>query len=174
MRQSIDKVVALRPNFARPSIRAGINVYPVAISMRDTETEIRAIVDRETLAWDTRNVELLLSVLHPDMVWPWPPNARAHDPIDWVFPFGRFDRQRWRRSWQTLFDTHQLVHNRREIQRIAVSDEADGAFAVVDVDTLWRNEDGLEQQWKGRACKIYTRVGDEWKMIAQTGLLDYT
>jgi hypothetical protein len=44
---------------------------------------------------------------------------------------------------------------------------------VVDVDTLWRSHEGVEQHWNGRACKIYTRIGDEWKMIAQTGLLDY-
>jgi len=141
--------------------------------MRDPHAEIREIVDRETRAWDTLDVDLLLSVLHPDMVWPWPPDPAAHDPIDWVLVLGRFDRERWRRAWQTLFDTHQLVHNRREIRRIEISAEADGAFAVVDVDTLWRNRDGVEQRWHGRACKIYSRVGDEWKMIAQTGLLDY-
>jgi len=141
--------------------------------MRDPRAEIKEIVDRETLAWDTRNVELLLTVLHPDMVWPWPPDARAHDPIDWVLLLGRFNRERWRLSWQTLFDTHQIIHNRRAIRRIEISSEADGAFAVVDVDTLWRSRDGAEQHWNGRACKIYTRVGNEWKMIAQTGLLDY-
>jgi hypothetical protein len=37
--------------------------------MRDPRAEIKEIVDRETLAWDTRNVELLLTVLHPDMVF---------------------------------------------------------------------------------------------------------
>jgi ketosteroid isomerase-like protein len=141
--------------------------------MRDPHAEINEIVDRETRAWDTRNVELLLSVLHPDMVWPWPPDAHAHDPIDWVLVLGRFDRERWRRGWQTLFDTHRLVHNRRVIRRIEISPEADGAFVVVDVDTLWRSHQGVEQHWNGRACKIYTRSGDEWKMIAQTGLLDY-
>jgi len=31
----------------------------------------------------------------------------------------------------------------------------------------------MDQRWRGRACKVYTRVGGEWKMIAQTGLLDY-
>ena len=141
--------------------------------MRDPHAEIKEIVDRETAAWDTQNVELLLTVLHPDMVWPWPPNEHAHDPIDWVLLRGRFNRDRWRRGWQELFDTHQLVRNHRTIQRIEVSGEADGAFAVVDVDTLWRSHDGAEQRWHGRACKIYTRVGGEWKMIAQTGLLDY-
>jgi ketosteroid isomerase-like protein len=141
--------------------------------MRDPHAEINEIVDRETRAWDTSNVELLLSLLHPDMVWPWPPDACAHDPIDWVLVLGRFDRERWRRGWQRLFDTHRLVHNRRVIRRIEISPEADGAFAVVDVDTLWRSHEGVEQHWNGRACKIYTRIGDEWKMIAQTGLLDY-
>ena len=45
-------------------------------AMRDPHAEINEIVDRETRAWDTQDVELLLSVLHPDMVWPWPPDAR--------------------------------------------------------------------------------------------------
>ncbi len=141
--------------------------------MRNPEAEIREIIDRETLAWDTQNVDLLLTVLHHDMVWPWPPDADAHDPIDWVLPLGRFDHERWRLGWQTLFDTHRLIHNRRTIRRIVISTEADGAFAVVDVDTLWQRSDGTEQHWKGRACKIYTRISAEWKMIAQMGLLKY-
>ena len=142
--------------------------------MRDPRTEIEEVVNRETRAWDTLDVDLLLTVLHPDMVWPWPPHSRAHDPIDWVLVLGRFDRERWRRGWQELFDTHRLVHNRRVIRRIEVSREGDGAFAVVDVDTLWRRPCGEEQHWDGRACKIYTRVKEgEWKLIAQTGLLDY-
>lgn len=135
--------------------------------------EIAEIVDRETRAWDTRDVDLLLSLLHPDMVWPWPPHPLAHDPADWVMPLGRFDRHRWRQGWQELFDTHRLVHNQRVLRRIEVSAEGDGAFAVVDIDTLWVRSDGAENHWKGRACKMYTRVAGEWKMIAQTGLLDY-
>jgi len=142
--------------------------------MTPADMAVREIVDRETRAWDTQDVDLLLSVLHPDMVWPWPPDALAHDPVDWVLPFGRFNRDRWRRAWQDLFDSHELVRNTRTMQRIAVSAEQDGAFAVVDVDTLWRHrQSGVEQHWWGRACKIYTTVNGEWKMIAQTGLLDY-
>ena len=38
--------------------------------------------------------------------------------------------------------THELVHNRREIKKIVVTPEGDGAFAVVDVDTLWRDREG--------------------------------
>ena len=139
----------------------------------DIRAEINEIVDRETRAWDTRDADLLLSVLHPDMVWPFPPHAHAHDPMEWIMMLGRYDRERWRNGWQTLFDTHRLVHNRRVTRRIEISHEQDGAFAVVDVDTLWRSHDGVDQHWCGRACKIYTRVNGEWRMIAQTGLLDY-
>lgn len=141
--------------------------------MGDPTLEIREIVERESIAWSTRDVDLLLSVLHPDMVWPWPPDPMAHDPIDWVLEIGRYDRERWRRGWQTLFDTNELVHNRRRLRRIVVSRQGDGAFAVVDVDTLWRRPDGSDFHWLGRACKVYTKVGDQWKMIFQTGLLDY-
>jgi ketosteroid isomerase-like protein len=138
------------------------------------QAAIREIFNRETRAWDTQDVELLLSVIHPDMVWPWPPHAQAHDPEQWVLQLGRFERERWRRGWQQLFDSHALIHNRRAIRSIRVSAEGDGGFAVVDVDTLWRHrETGVEQHWRGRACKVYTTVRGEWKLIAHTGLLDY-
>jgi len=142
-------------------------------SMDSRQAEIQEIVDRETHAWDTQDVELLLSVFHPDMVWPWPPDPSAHDPIDWVLMWGRYDRERWRKGWQDLFDTHELIHNRRATKRIAVSEEGDGAFAVVDIDTLWRGHQGADNHWIGRTCKIYTSMGEEWKMIAQTGALEY-
>jgi ketosteroid isomerase-like protein len=138
------------------------------------EAEIREIVDRETRAWDTKDVHLLLSIFHPDLVWPWPPSEEAHDPIDWVWGIGRFDAERWRRVYTELFLTHDLVHNRRAIRRVSVSPEGDGAFAVVDVDTLWRNvADGTRMHWHGRACKVYARVGSEWKLTMHTGLLAY-
>ena len=47
------------------------------------ETQIRAIVNRETRAWDTQDVDLLLSIFHPDFVWVWPADAEAHDPAQW-------------------------------------------------------------------------------------------
>ena len=87
---------------------------------------------------------------------------------------GRFDAERWRASWRELFDAHELIHNRRRTVRISISLEGDGAFAVVDVDTLWRRrEDGGDFHWSGRACKVYTLLGDEWKLIMHTGLLEY-
>lgn len=135
--------------------------------------EIEAIVHRETRAWDTQDVDLLMTVWHPDMVWPWPPTAQHHDPMDWVMEWGHYDEARWRTGWQHLFDTHRLVHNRREIRRIELTSEGDGAFAVVDIDTLWRPETGPDNHWYGRVCKVYTRVADEWKCIMHTGVLDY-
>jgi ketosteroid isomerase-like protein len=138
------------------------------------EDEIQAIVDRETAAWDRQDADALVSLFHPDMVWPWPPDGRAHDPATWVFPQGRYNRERWKAGWESLFRTHELVHNTRRTVRIAVSEEGDGAFAVVDVDTLWLNRaDGRRFHWKGRACKGYSRVGDRWLLIYHTGLLDY-
>jgi ketosteroid isomerase-like protein len=136
--------------------------------------EIQAMVDRETEAWNLQDAETLVSLFHPDMVWPWPPDAGAHDPENWVFPQGRFDRERWKAGWEELFGTHELVHNERRTVRIEVSEEGDGAFAVVDVDTLWRRRaDGLPFHWKGRAAKGYTKVGERWLLVFHTALLDY-
>ncbi|MHA1166792.1 MAG: hypothetical protein ACTSP4_02860 [Candidatus Hodarchaeales archaeon] len=88
---------------------------------------------------------------------------------------GRFNRDRWKKEWQELFDTHQLVHNHREIRKIVLSKEGDGAFAVVDIDTLWIDGSGNKNHWKGRVCKVYTKMKDpdEWKLIMHTGVLNY-
>ena len=135
--------------------------------------QIEEMVHRETRAWDTQDVELLMTLFHPDMVWPWPPHAGAHDPAEWVLVWGRYDAQRWRHGWQQLFDTHKLVHNRRVIRRVEVSAELDGAFAVVDIDTLWRDAAGNGNHWQGRVCKVYSKVGDRWLMTMHTGVLNY-
>ncbi len=87
---------------------------------------------------------------------------------------GKYDYDRWKNGWQELFDTHTLVHNNRIIIKIEVSKEGDGVFAVVDIDTLWRNNKTNEDfHWKGRSCKAYTNLTDEWKLIMHTGLLEY-
>src|ERR1700730_5662962 len=52
--------------------------------MRSSEVEIRSMVDIETAAWNARDAETLVSLFHPDTVWPWPPNADAHDPMQWA------------------------------------------------------------------------------------------
>lgn len=141
--------------------------------MGKIRSEIQTMVDRETAAWNAKDADALVSIFHPDMVWPWPPDGATHDPEHWVFPFGRYDRSRWKASWQELFDTHDLVHNIRSTVRIEISEQEDGAFAVVDVDTLWRDSDGNDFHWKGRACKAYTLVDGDWKLIMHTGLLEY-
>ncbi len=142
--------------------------------MKQIKEEIEEIVNRETRAWDTQDAELLLTIFHPDMVWPWPRTPDSHDPMDWVIPWGKYNYDRWRKGWQELFDTHKLVHNRREIKKIKLSKEEDGAFAVVDIDTLWVDNSGKENHWKGRVCKVYAKCGNEWKMTMHTGVLNYS
>lgn len=134
---------------------------------------IQEIIDFETRAWNNKDAEALVSIFHPDMVWPWPKDENAHDPVNWVMPLGRYDRERWKSNWQQLFDTHELIHNRRKTVKVHISEEQDGAFAVVDIDTLWRDKDGKDTRWQGRVCKVYTKVGDEWKLIMHTGALRY-
>ena len=102
----------------------------------DIEIKIKEIVDRETDAWSNKDTEKLLSIFHPDMVWPWPRTVDSHDPVDWVLEIGRFDYQRWKKIYEEFFESHILVHNKRITQKIVISDQKDGAFAVVDVDTL--------------------------------------
>jgi ketosteroid isomerase-like protein len=140
----------------------------------EREAEIQAMVDRETAAWNRQDAEALVAIFHPDMVWPWPPDSRSHDPNLWEFTQGRFNHDRWKAGWENLFQTHDLVHNRRHIVRIEVSVQGDGGLAVVDVDTLWRRKsDGSLTHWKGRACKGYSKVGESWLLIFHTGLLEY-
>ncbi|MFX1511485.1 MAG: DUF4440 domain-containing protein [Promethearchaeota archaeon] len=142
--------------------------------MEKTIKEIEEIVNRETKAWDYQDVELLLTIFHPDMVWVWPKNPQSHDPVDWVIDFGKFNYDRWKKEYQKLFVTHNLVHNKRKIVKIEVSKEKDGAFAVVDIDTLWQDSKRNKQHWKGRVCKVYSKLENEWKMTMHTGVLDYS
>ncbi|MFX0001047.1 MAG: nuclear transport factor 2 family protein [Candidatus Hodarchaeota archaeon] len=143
------------------------------MTKNDIRNEIEEIVNRETRAWDTQDVNLLMTIFHPDMVWPWPRTPQSHDPMDWVLEWGKYDYNRWKNGWLKLFNTHKLDHNERKIRKIEISKERDGAFAVVDIDTLWIDKEGNKNHWKGRVCKVYSKVGDEWKMIMQTGVLLY-
>lgn len=136
--------------------------------------QIAEIVNRETRAWDTQDAELLLSVFHKDMVWPWPPTDRDHDLISWVMELGRFDHDRWKTFYTGFFQSFELVRNVRLTKKIELSAEGDGAFAVVDIDTLWKNKHtGDTMHWEGRVCKVYSKVGDQWKLTMHTGVLKY-
>ena len=141
--------------------------------METIRKEIEEIVNRETKAWDTQDVDLLMTIFHPDMVWPWPRTSKSHDPMDWVLEIGKYDYDRWKRGWQELFDKYTLVHNKREIKKIELSNERDGAFAVVDIDTLWIDSNNNKNHWKGRVCKVYTKLKDGWKLIMHIGVLEY-
>ena len=137
--------------------------------------ELKEIVNRETSAWNTQDIHLLLSIFHPDMVWVWPLNNHAHNPIDWEAPQGKFDYKRWYQIYSDMFSSFTLEHNKRAIIKIVTTAEQDGGFAVVDIDTLWKNKrNGEAMHWLGRTCKTYVKTGDgELKMIAQTGVLSY-
>lgn len=141
--------------------------------MINDEKEIVEMVNKETIAWDTQDTDALVSLFHPDMVWPWPKTSTSHDPMDWVMILGRFNKEKWAKGWQDLFDSHTLVHNKREIKKIVISEEKDGAFAVVDIDTLWVDKNNIENHWKGRVCKVYSKTGTEWKITMHTGALEY-
>src|SRR5438552_827980 len=144
------KVLPMSSDMCYPSLRY---VHPGGegeIMSDEVRQQIEEIVNRETRAWDTQDVDLLMTVFHPDMVWPWPRTPRSHDPLDWVIEWGRYDYKRWKRDWQELFDTHRLARNQREIKKIEISKEGDGAFAVVDIDTLWIDPNDGENHWKGR------------------------
>ena len=141
--------------------------------MTAEELEITEIVNRETKAWDRQDVNLLISVFHPDMVWPWPKSPASHNPMDWELVLGKYDKERWSKGWQELFDNYKLAHNNRVIKKIVVSAEKDGAFAVVDIDTLWIDKNGNRNHWKGRVCKVYSKIANEWKMTMHTGVLEY-
>ena len=138
------------------------------------EEAIISMVHRETAAWNALDAGALVDLFHPDLVWPWPPDAGSHDPADWVMPMGRFNRGRWKASWEQLFTEFELSSNERSIVCIKVTEENDGGMAVVDVDTLWTNrQTGAPFRWKGRACKVYSKVGGQWYFYFQTGLLEY-
>lgn len=135
--------------------------------------EIKEIVNRETEAWNTKSVDLLLSIFHPDMVWVWPQDNISHNPIDWKLPLGKFDFNRWKAVYEKLFSENKLVKNERNIVDIKISKEGDGAFAIVNVDTVWEDNEGKQTHWLGRAGKTYTKTNDGWKLIAHHGLLKY-
>ena len=100
--------------------------------MSDTaKKQIQALIDRETLGWNTKNADLFLDMIHPDMAWPWPPKPRDHDPVQWKFVLGRFNAERWRQYLQAIFDNFDLVHNHRNTVKIEISPEEDAGFAVV-------------------------------------------
>ncbi len=124
------------------------------------ESEIHEIINRETSAWNQKSVALLLSVFHSDMVWVWPTDSQKHDPLTWTSHLGKFDQERWTTVYNNWFSTFELVRNDRKTLKIFVAKQEDGAFAVVDVDTLWRSESGEESHWFGRTCKTYTKTSD--------------
>jgi ketosteroid isomerase-like protein len=137
--------------------------------------QIEESVDQVTVGLNTKNADVFLDMIHPDMVWPWPPTSRDHDPIWWEFVLGRFNKEPWRQNFQAIFDDCDLLHNHRDTVKIEIAAEQDAALAVVDGDSLWREKNTKQEiHWKVCICKIYSRMAAaDWKLIFQTGPLDY-
>lgn len=140
----------------------------------DIKDEIKEIINRETKAWDNQNVELFLSIFHEDMVWPWPVENTDHDPIKWELYLGKFNYNRWKKIYTDFFNNNRLIHNHRKIIKINISKEADAAFSVVDIDTLWEDKNtNKKMHWIGRVSKTFVKTNGEWKLIMHTGVLKY-
>lgn len=139
----------------------------------NTENEVVEIINRETKAWSEKSVELLLSIFHPDMVWVWPTDRNNFDPISWALPQGKFDYVRYHKIYTDWFSNFDLIKNERKFEKILVSKQSDGAFAVVDIDTLWRSKNGEESHWFGRTGKTYVKTSNGWKMINQVGVFNF-
>lgn len=131
--------------------------------------EIEEIVRREGTAWGTGDIDLLLTVFHDDMVWLWPQTGGSHDPLNWLIEVGGFDRERWREGWGEMFEGG-VTRNEREIRKVVVSPEGDAAVAIVDVDVEWLNVESEPVSWSGRVSKVYSKIGDQWKMVTHNGL----
>ena len=137
----------------------------------ELQEEIKQIINTETKAWDTKDVDLLLSLFHPDFVWVWPKDNQSPNLIDWELPLGKFDLGRWKNFYSEMFTEYNLVRNERKTIEIKVSNEGDGAFAVVDIDTLWESSVGKQMHWLGRTGKTYSKVGGRWYIISHYGPL---
>ena len=142
------------------------------------EAEIQQIIDRESQGYENEDVDLLLSVYHPDMVWAWPPHSQAHDPMEWVLRMGRYNEARWRVLIERFFATHTLIHNHRVTRKIVLSRNRTVPLpwwisirsGIARARAIPLGTTGTtEEHVIGRACKIYTLVNGEWKMLYQPG-----
>ncbi len=133
------------------------------------EIEVQEIIDRETTAWTQKSTDLLLSIFHPNMVWVWPLDNKNYDPITWITPQGKFEYNKYLKIYSDWFAKFELIKNERIVKKITMTKENDGAFAIVDIDTLWRSKSGEESHWLGRTGKTYVKTINGWKMINQVG-----
>lgn len=165
---------------AKPAKKSGKAIAGVCFGDTSAERcakikkEIQKMVDRETKAWNTEDVSLLLSIFHPDMAWPFPPGGQCHDPETWIWVLPQFDKGSWGKIYRDQFKEFDIGANNRVTRSISVAPGGKAAMAVVDVDTYWHNVvGGPDMHWHGRAAKLFSFVRGEWKLIAHPGLLEY-
>lgn len=107
------------------------------------------------------------------MVWVWPTDSSNYDLMTWNTPQGKFEKDKYLKIYSDWFSKFELIKNERMTKKITLTKENDGAFAVVDIDTLWRSKDGEESQWLGRTGKTYVKTSNSWKMINQVGVFNF-
>lgn len=76
---------------------------------------------------------------------------------------GKFDHNRWSLIYKDWFANFSITRNNRRTQKITI--QGDGAFAIVDIDTLWIKSNGESSHWQGRTGKTYVKTTAGWKMI---------
>lgn len=148
-----DRRKGLPPRFDEPMVR----------SAREA---ICSLVDREPSAWAAKDVEALVDLYHPEMVWTTLTEDEGKVGLGSLMLSG-LDADRWRAAWKRHFATHDLVHHEQETCEVHVAEDGSGGFAIVERDALWREKrSGEVERWNGRALKIYTREGSGWRMRA--------
>lgn len=58
--------------------------------------------------------------------------------MSWASILGKFDYQRWSKVYTDWFSNFNIEKNERKTQKNFITKQGDGAFAVVDIDTLWK------------------------------------
>lgn len=142
--------------------------------MSTVEDNLRELIKRELEALKRKDVELLLTIFHEDMVWAWPRSFNTANPFYWEMDLGRFNYERWYFHWKDFFEKFEILHAVMMPQKINLSAQEDAAFAVIDLHFQWESKtNGEIVEWRGRVCKVYTRMEKSWKLIQQTGLIPY-
>lgn len=135
----------------------------------NSRQHIMEVLERESRAWSARDVDGLLSVFHPDAVWPFLFNRLNPSPMVWRLTLDRFDSSAWGTYFQRIFEECAITKNVREVKSISFSTRGDQAIAVLDIDTAWLRRDGEPMRWVGRVAKVFSIMGTEWRIMTQYG-----
>ncbi|RVC63788.1 hypothetical protein [Mesorhizobium sp.] len=129
---------------------------------------IQSLVDAETKGWDEKDIEPFLAMIHPDMAWPFAPNADAHDPIDWVFVLGASMKRDGGRATTNFFAAHHLIHNHRKTAKIEVA-PTDPSVCCFRRMACTRSGSGIGRQKSSLFPVVYDRLKTQDQSESQLG-----